>query len=177
MASGQGRSDEQRQPPVCDDEARLRAEAEQMGVRLNGRRGFLELFLGTGLLASLASFLYPVFRYVVPPASPDHGSQEVVAAKVGELKANTGKIFRFGSKPGLLVMMPGGEYRAMAATCTHLDCTVQYRADKHDVWCACHNGVYDLNGRNVSGPPPRPLQTFEVHIKGDEIVVVRGEES
>jgi cytochrome b6-f complex iron-sulfur subunit len=176
MASGQGPSDE-RHHPVCDDEDRLRAEAERMGVRLKGRRGFLELFLGTGLLASLASFLYPVFRYVIPPPSPDLGSQEVVAAKVGELKANMGKIFRFGSKPALLVMMSGGEYRAISATCTHLDCTVQYRADKHDVWCACHNGVYDLNGRNVSGPPPRPLQTYEVHIKGDEIVVVRGQEA
>jgi Rieske Fe-S protein len=177
MANGQQRPDDRPQPPVCDDEGRLRDEAERMGVRLNGRRGFLELFLGAGLLASLASFLYPVLRYVIPPPSPDLGSQEVVAAKVGDLKANSGKIFRFGAKPALLVMLAGGEYRAMAATCTHLDCTVQYRTDKHDVWCACHNGVYDLNGRNISGPPPRPLQVYQVHIKGDEIVVTRGEEA
>jgi len=39
------------------------------------------------------------------------------------------------------------------------------------VWCACHNGVYDLEGRNVSGPPPRPLERYDVHEIGDEIVI------
>ena len=60
------------------------------------------------------------------------------------------------------------------AVCTHLGCTVQYRGDLHDVWCACHNGMYAVNGRNISGPPPRPLETYEVILKGDEIYV-RGE--
>ena len=50
-----------------------------------------------------------------------------------------------------------GNYRALSATCTHLGCIVQYRSDLQEIWCACHNGLYDLNGRNISGPPPRPL--------------------
>ena len=104
-------------------------------------------------------------------------TQAVVAARVGELKPNTGKIFRFGNRPGLLVLTKSGEYHAMSGTCTHLDCTVQYKNDTSQVWCACHNGVYDLNGRNVSGPPPRPLQEFEVHVRGDEIVVTRRQEA
>ena len=61
----------------------------------------------------------------------------------------------------------------MSATCTHLSCTVQYRADVQQVWCACHNGMYDLNGRNISGPPPRPLEAFDVNVKGNEIYVSR----
>ena len=129
------------------------------------------------MLASAASFLYPIIRYLIPPASADLGADSVVAARKGDLKPNTGKIFRFGSQHGLLVMTAGGEYQAMAATCSHLDCTVQYREDLHQVWCACHNGLYDLNGRNISGPPPRPLETFEVHIRGDEIVVNRRRET
>lgn len=129
------------------------------------------------MFASAASFLYPIFRYLIPPASADLGADSVVAARIGELKPNTGKIFRFGSKPGLLVMTASGEYQAMWATCTHLDCTVQYRGDLHQVWCACHNGLYDLNGRNISGPPPWPLETFEVHLRGDEIVVNRRRET
>ena len=133
----------------------------------------MEYLLGGGLLASFASFLYPVLRYLIPPLTPDLGSDTVVAARVGDLKPNTGKIFRFGSRPGLLVLTQEREYRAMAATCTHLDCTVQYRDDLHQVWCACHNGTYDLNGRNVSGPPPRPLETYDVHVRGEEIIVER----
>jgi cytochrome b6-f complex iron-sulfur subunit len=137
------------------------------------RRRFVEFLLGGGLLASLVSFFYPVLRYLIPPASADLGSDTVVAGQVGELKPNSGKIFRFGTKPGLLVLTQQGEYRAMSATCTHLDCTVQYRDDVQQIWCACHNGFYDLNGRNISGPPPRPLESYEVHVRGNEIVINR----
>lgn len=137
------------------------------------RRRFVEYLLGGGLLASATSFLYPILRYLVPPPTPDLGTGTVVAARVGDLKPNSGKVFRFGNRPGLLILTAEREYKAMAATCTHLDCTVQYRDDTHQVWCACHNGTYDLSGRNLSGPPPRPLETYEVHVRGDEIIVER----
>lgn len=133
----------------------------------------MQFLLGGGLLASAVSFLYPVLRYLVPPTATDLGGDSVVAAKVGDLKPNSGKIFRFGSRPGLLVRTADGEYRALSATCTHLNCTVQYRSDVREVWCACHNGFYDLNGRNVAGPPPRPLESYAVHVNGDEVVVSR----
>jgi Rieske Fe-S protein len=141
------------------------------------RRRLVRYLLGGGLLASAASFLYPVLKYLSPPPTVDLGSDVVVAASVGDLKPNSSKIFRFGSKPGLLIQDSGGDYRALSATCTHLSCTVQYRDDTHQVWCACHNGVYDLAGRNVSGPPPRPLEVYDVHVRGDEIVVSRKREA
>ena len=141
------------------------------------RRRFVEIFLGGGLIASAASFLYPVLRYLVPPAPPDMGSDSVMAGKVSDLKRNSGKIFRFGNKPALLILTAEGEYRAMSAICTHLNCTVQYRNDVGQIWCACHNGFYDLNGRNIAGPPPRPLETYEVHVRGDEIIVNRRQKS
>ena len=137
------------------------------------RRRLIESILGTGVLASVVSFLYPVIRYLAPPPNVDLGADSVVAASASELKPNSGKLFRFGSRPGLLVRTAEGEYRAMSATCTHLGCTVQYRPDLHQVWCACHNGMYDLKGRNVSGPPPRPLEQYEVHARGEDIVVDR----
>jgi Rieske Fe-S protein len=137
------------------------------------RRRIVELLLGGGLFASIMSFLYPVLRYLIPPPVPDLGGDEVVAAKVADLKPNGSKIFRFGTRPALLLMTADGEYRALSAVCTHLSCTVQYRRDLHQIWCACHNGMYDLSGRNISGPPPRPLEDFQVHVRGDEIVVSR----
>jgi len=141
------------------------------------RRRMIEVLLGGGLLASFVSFLYPVLRYLVPPPVADLGGDEVVAAKLTELKPNSAKIFRFGSRPGLLIMNGDGTYRALSATCTHLGCTVQYRSDLRQIWCACHNGIYDLGGRNISGPPPRPLAVFDVHLRGDEIVVSRKREA
>jgi cytochrome b6-f complex iron-sulfur subunit len=141
------------------------------------RRRFVELILGTGFLATAAAFMYPVIRYLIPPKVSDLGSDAVIAARVGELKPNSGKIFRFGNRPGLLVRTSDGEYKAMSAVCTHLGCTVQYRDDSKRVWCACHNGMYDLNGRNVSGPPPKPLENFDVQVRGDEIFVRRRREA
>lgn len=141
------------------------------------RRRLVELFLGGGLFASFVSFVYPVLRYLVPPPVPDLGGDDVIAAKVGDLEPNSGKIFRFGSRPGLLLRIGEGEYRAFSATCTHLSCTVQYRTDLHEIWCACHNGMYDLNGRNVSGPPPRPLESYQVHVRGEDLVVSRKREA
>ncbi len=141
------------------------------------RRRMVEVLLGGGLFASFISFLYPVVRYLIPPAVADLGGDEIVAAKISELKPNSAKIFRFGSRPGLLILNSDGTYRALSATCSHLGCTVQYRSDLRQIWCACHNGIYDLSGRNVSGPPPRPLDVFDVHSRGDEIVVSRKREA
>ena len=82
-------------------------------------------------------------------------------------------IFRFGGRPGILIRTPEGELRAFSAVCTHLDCTVQYKADTAQIWCACHNGFFDLNGSVVAGPPPRPLERFTVNQRGSDIVVSR----
>jgi cytochrome b6-f complex iron-sulfur subunit len=141
------------------------------------RREFVELLLGGGLLATFASFIYPVLRYFVPPPVADLGVDEVVAAKVGDLKPNSGMIFRFGNLPGLLILEADGTFRALSATCTHLGCIVQYRPDLHEIWCPCHNGIYNLSGGNVSGPPPKPLTVFNVHVRGEEIFVSRNVEA
>lgn len=137
------------------------------------RRGFLDWVLGTGLIALAGAAVYPLVRFVIPPQVPEAQAAQVVAAKTGELAPNTGKIFRFGKDPALLVMTAKGDYRAYSAICTHLDCTVQYRGDLERIWCACHNGHYDLNGNNIQGPPPAPLTVYSVAVRGDQIIVSR----
>ena len=136
------------------------------------RRGFVNWFLGTAAGAFLLSVLYPVSRYMNPPEVEESTATSVkLSIKPVDLKPNSGQIFKFGSRPGILVRTPAGELRAFSAVCTHLNCTVQYRQDLTQIWCACHNGHYDLNGKNVAGPPPRPLDTFAVNVRGDQIVV------
>ena len=138
-----------------------------------GRRGFIEVLVGGGLLTLLGSMLYSVGRYVIPPKTADAGLASVVAGKVKDFPPNTGKVFRFGTRPAILVRAQAGDFRAFSAVCTHLNCTVQYRPDLEHIWCACHNGHFDLFGRNIAGPPPRPLDPFEVVVKGEDIVVSR----
>ncbi len=140
------------------------------------RRSILDWFLATGSGALAIAILDPVARYLVPPATGESSAASVtLPVKPDEVKANSGTIFQFGSRPGILVRTPSGELRAFSAVCTHLACTVQYRPDLRQIWCACHNGHYDLNGVNVSGPPPRPLEEFAVNVQGGRIVVRRGQ--
>jgi cytochrome b6-f complex iron-sulfur subunit len=137
------------------------------------RRGFLDSLLGAGFVSTIVAMAYPVWRFLIPPASGEPVTQSVVAAQASQVKANSGLLFKFGSRPGLLIRTPDGDLQAFNAVCTHLDCTVQYKADTSQIWCACHNGLYDLSGNVVSGPPPRPLERLVVNQRGEEVVVSR----
>lgn len=141
-----------------------------MGIN---RRDFVNILLGGGLLGWLSSVLYPVVSFLKPPKVPEANVQSVKAGAAADFAANTAQIVKFGRKPVILVRTEAGDFRAFSATCTHLDCIVQYRGDLKQIWCACHNGLYDLKGRNVSGPPPRPLDEFAVNVVNDEIIVSR----
>lgn len=137
------------------------------------RRNFLSWLLGGSVVASLGSFLYPVVRFLNPPQVSEAAVNEVAAGKVQDLKPNSGKIVKFGNKPALLVRVSETEWKAFSAVCSHLNCTVQYQESSRQIWCACHNGTYDLTGRVVSGPPPKPLEEFAVLVRGEEVVISR----
>lgn len=142
------------------------------GNRDMSRKTFIDWVLGTSAGGLFAAILYPVVRYVIPPPAEESTANSVtVPFRPQDIPANSGRIFNFGGRPGILVNTPSGELRAFSARCTHLDCTVQYRDDLGEIWCACHNGHFDLSGRNIAGPPPSPLQAFDVNVRGDQIVV------
>lgn len=133
------------------------------------RRTVLRYLLGATSAALAATVLYPITRYLIPPETSGPKINSVLAGTKREMRPNSGKIFRFGDKPGILIETPEGEIKAFTAVCTHLDCTVQYREDMQMIWCACHNGHYNLNGVNIKGPPPRPLEQYKVSFRGDDI--------
>jgi Rieske Fe-S protein len=137
------------------------------------RRRFLDGLVGTGFASTLVAIAYPVWRYLIPPASGEPAARSVIAAQASIVKANSGVVFKFGSTPGLLIRTAEGELQAYNAVCTHLQCTVQYKPDTAQIWCPCHNGLYDLQGNVVSGPPPRPLERLTVNQRGDDVVVSR----
>jgi cytochrome b6-f complex iron-sulfur subunit len=155
------------------DVGRCAGCTQNNGEEESSRRRMLSWLLGGGAFASIASFLYPVLRFLNPPLITEAAVNEVSGGKIQDLKPNSGKIVKFGSKPALLVRISDTEFKAFSAVCTHLNCTVQYRDTTQQIWCACHNGTYDLNGRVVSGPPPNPLEQYVVNLRGDEVVISR----
>jgi cytochrome b6-f complex iron-sulfur subunit len=141
------------------------------------RRRFLDALLAVGFVSTAVAIAYPVARFLVPPASGEPATQSASAGRAAALRPNSAAIFKFGSKPGIVVRTPEGDVRAFSAVCTHLDCTVQFKTDTSQFWCACHNGTYDLGGNVVSGPPPRGLEPLVVNLRGEgddaEIIVSR----
>ncbi len=135
------------------------------------KRDFLKYIFGGGIIALISSVLYPIFSYLKPPKQREVEVKNVKVGKLSEIENDSGQIIRFGNKPVIVVRTSSGDVRAFAATCTHLDCTVQFKKELGVIWCACHNGKYDLNGRNISGPPPKPLDEFRVIIKNEEVFV------
>ena len=145
---------------------------EASSAHNGSRRDFLNWFLGTAVGGFILSVFYPLSRYLIPPKAEESTSRTVtLSIKPQEVKANSGQIFRFGSQPAILVKTSGGELKAFSASCTHLACIVQFRADISHIWCACHNGHFDLNGKNIEGPPPKPLEEYAVNVRGEQIVV------
>lgn len=140
------------------------------------RRNFLNYVLGGGVVATLGSIIYPAFRFITPPPSGEANvSQLKLPFKRADIEADPkkAKTFKFGRTMGIIVVTGAGELKAMAASCTHLDCTVQHRPDLGIIWCACHNGRYALDGNNISGPPPRPLERYLVNEVGEDIFVAK----
>lgn len=138
-----------------------------------GRRKILQWILTGGAVTLTGMVAYPILRFILPPERHEPAPSRVKAATTDELATNSGKIFPIGTEPGIVIRTPDGDYRAFTAICTHLDCTVQYRSDLKHIWCACHNGHYDLHGKNIAGPPPRPLEPYVVDIRDDVIYVSR----
>jgi cytochrome b6-f complex iron-sulfur subunit len=152
------------------------------------RRVWLWRAIQGTIAATLAAVFYPVARFVWPREATESGAAEKIAPiSFGELRADAeghwpkAATFDFNGKPCLVIKTENDELKAFNALCTHVDCTVEYRADKKDIFCNCHNGVYDLNGHNVAGPPPRPLEVYKVtkrpkeggKLGEEEIVVAR----
>lgn len=155
----------------------LKSLCEQLPEDALSRRMFMKAGLGCVAAAYAAAIGYPVYRYLAAPA--DRAAEiaavkEVSLAKADELAAGTAMMFRFGAKPALLIHHEDGSWAAFSAVCTHLACTVSYEPDQKRIHCACHGGVYDImTGKNIAGPPPKPLQRFKVDVAPGHVIVSR----
>jgi cytochrome b6-f complex iron-sulfur subunit len=84
-------------------------------------------------------------------------------------------MFRFGTKPAILIRRADSTWAAFDAVCTHLGCTVQYQPAQERLFCACHGGTYDArSGEPIAGPPPKALRQFKVEVKDGEVIVGLG---
>jgi Rieske Fe-S protein len=78
-------------------------------------------------------------------------------------------------KLSVYVLMDNGrDFVAMSNICTHLACRVRWISDREQFFCPCHDGVFDKEGNVISGPPPRPLDRYEIKVEGDQLMILAG---
>lgn len=143
------------------------------------RRRFLCGMLGGGAAALGAGVGLPLVGYVgdlretPPPEWLEIGKDDYGFGPGGS------KIVMYGPIPALLLRTPEPDatLKVFVATCTHFDCTVGYQPKEDRIYCACHGGVYSLDGQVVSGPPPRPLRKFYHRFRGDTLVIALEKEN
>ncbi len=68
-----------------------------------------------------------------------------------------------------VVRQPGENVRVFSNICTHLACRVSWHPDVQHYISPCHDGHFDMLGKNISGPPPRPLDEFVTKIEADNL--------
>jgi cytochrome b6-f complex iron-sulfur subunit len=142
-----------------------------------GRRAFVKLGMGAVSAVYAGMIGYPVYQYLATPAQ--RAAQVAAVSQTAldgadKLPQGSAMIFKFGTKPALLIHHKDGSWVALDAVCTHLGCTVNYEANNDRIFCACHGGVYDAKtGANVSGPPPKPLAAYKVEPQEGRVLVSR----
>jgi cytochrome b6-f complex iron-sulfur subunit len=125
------------------------------------RRGLLDWIIrvcvaitGLALLGPAMAYLWPVTRTGPVKVREEVGS----VAGWGVWEARKVSV---AEKPVLVLRTDKG-FLAFSAVCTHLGCLVEFDTAKRDILCPCHGGVFDLDGRPIAGPPPRPLAAYIV---------------
>ncbi|BDI30685.1 hypothetical protein CCAX7_27360 [Capsulimonas corticalis] len=74
-------------------------------------------------------------------------------------------------QPYLVENLGGDQFRVLSALCTHKGCTVDWSAKDNVYICPCHYGKFSRDGKNVSGPPPSPLEAVPAHVENGNLVV------
>ena len=138
------------------------------------RRSVLDLLLGAGVVGWMASVFFPVLRYLKPlGAQTQNGPVKLAADDLAKLQKDRSVIVRAGASRIIVLEDANQQLHALSAKCTHEGCTVQYVPGDSVIWCACHNGRFDLGGRVLAGPPPRPLEKYACQREADGAVVVQ----
>lgn len=141
------------------------------------RKVFVRTLVGVVGAGYAGAVGYPVYRYLASSAIHEASAPAVTEVSLPEAnmpKPGTALSFMFGSRPALLIHHNDGSLVCFDAVCTHLGCTVKFQAESSRIHCPCHGGVYDMvTGKNVAGPPPKPLRQHHVEQRDGQIIVTR----
>lgn len=148
------------------------------------RREFLHTSIqGVGLLLG-ASLFAPAVVYFLSPAWKQEKEDWIFLGEAGKIPAGQPTKVEFvqrrkdgwmiiEEKKSAWVVTPNGkDFTVFDPRCTHLGCPYRWDEARREFLCPCHSAVFDLEGRVVSGPPPRPLDRYVVKVESGRLWVL-----
>ena len=120
-------------------------------VRLT-RRDLLRVGLGTAVGLAAGAGAIAILR---PAATSRSGAlvgngEWVAVATLADLPVGAAVRFSTIAFDGYVVN-DAGTIRALSSVCTHMGCTLAYRAEYRDLRCPCHGASFNLSGQLANG--------------------------
>jgi Rieske Fe-S protein len=140
---------------------------------LISRRQFLNTLFGGSLLAFFSGTFFPLAKFAFPTLGKEPDFVVLDNKDFVNIPKNSAKAFAWGGVLGLYLKKEDGSVAALKGVCTHMECNVDYKPAEKKFYCACHKGWFDETGKNIAGPPPKPLEVFEIMKKGEKLIIVR----
>ena len=141
--------------------------------KTSSRRNFLTSVLIGWSAMIILPVVYAIYKYVVPPKIKEQFLETLMVGRITDIPINSARIVKFNKTPIVIVHTAEDQIKAYSAICTHLGCVVQYNNEERNFHCNCHGSIFDLNGKNISGPAPKPLIPFKVELKEDDINIFK----
>jgi Rieske Fe-S protein len=137
------------------------------------RRDFVRFLVLTSL-AFVSGQAWIVAKRVLRRRAPVAVPPRRKIATLTELPPGTARVFRYpAEEPCLLVRDHDGQLFAYGQSCTHLACAVVPEIAQGRLRCPCHEGYFALRtGQNIAGPPPRPLPSITLELRGEDVFAV-----
>ena len=142
------------------------------------RRGLL---LG-GFLAAMAT-TYGLFasyslKFIFPERKPPR-LRRIFLAFASDVSQGESKSILMPSGDQLLLSNTrsidaetGNSFVAFSNSCPHLGCKVFWEAQQERFICPCHQGIFDAEGKAISGPPAQSgnnLRHYNIEVQGNSI--------
>jgi len=154
---------------VAELNARMREESGMQNKKIS-RRDFFGWVIKGGLLTALAGMAFPVLSYLWPVTRQGLNMGQKELGTVEDIPIWGSKKVIIGDSAFIVIRTPD-EIKVFSAICTHLGCIVEWDAQRKGLVCPCHAAFFDLEGRIVSGPPPKPLSSFKAEVVNGKIYI------
>ncbi len=135
-----------------------------------GRRRFLsQAVMAFGLLFGVGTLALRFLQFIVPAPRARRYTTVLIGTE-SQVPMNEAVPMDLGGQKVMVLRTDEGVV-AFSRRCTDLGCLVSWNREREQFVCPCHRGVFDKTGKNIAGPPPRPLDRFEVVKRGEQLYV------